>query len=118
MSGSEVAAVVIAVVAGIAVILLVFAIVSLTRTLRSLRTTIDALHNEAVPALVEMRETVGVARAELERVDGLLATAESVSETVDSASRLAYLAASNPVIKTMAFATGTGRAMRRFRRRD
>ena len=46
----------------------------------------------------------------------MLGTAESIGGTVDSASRLAYLAFSNPVIKTMALASGTGRAARRFRR--
>jgi hypothetical protein len=49
-------------------------------------------------------------------VDALLESAESISSTVDSASRLAYLAFSNPVIKALAFAGGTGRAIRRVRR--
>ena len=55
--------------------------------------------------------------AELERVDILLGTAESISSTVDSASRLAYLAFSNPVIKAIAFASGMAGATRRMRRR-
>ena len=46
----------------------------------------------------------------------ILGTAESISSTVDSASRLAYLTFSNPVIKALAFASGTSRAVRRFRR--
>jgi hypothetical protein len=64
----------------------------------------------------EMRQAVGQANVELERVDSLLGTAESISTTVDSASRLAYLAFSNPVIKALAFASGTTRAARYFRR--
>ena len=36
--------------------------------------------------------------------------------TVDSFSRLAYLAFSNPIIKALAFGSGTARAVRRFRR--
>jgi hypothetical protein len=47
----------------------------------------------------------------------VLGTAESISGTVDSASRLAYLALSNPVIKALAFGAGTARAARRFRRK-
>ena len=65
---------------------------------------------------MELGDTVRNANAELERVDGLLGTAESISGTVDSASRLLYLAFSNPVIKAMALASGTGRAARSFRR--
>src|SRR5207253_2141204 len=56
------------------------------------------------------------ASVELERVDTLLGTAESISTTVDSASRLAYLTFSSPVIKALAFGAGTSRAVRRFRR--
>jgi hypothetical protein len=67
--------------------------------------------------VAEMRTAVGQANAELERVDVLLGTAESISSTVDSASRLAYLAFSNPLIKAIAFASGTAGASRRMRRR-
>jgi uncharacterized protein YoxC len=116
MTGSELAAVIVAITSVVAVVLLVIAIIALVRTLRSMRETVEALRQEAVPAVVEMRSTVQAANAELARVDVLLDRAESVSATVDSASRLTYLAVSNPVIKTMAFAAGTGRAARRLRR--
>jgi hypothetical protein len=100
-----------------AVVVLIFAIVALTRTLRILRESIEEMRRETLPVVAEMRSAVGQATADLERVDHLLGTAESISTTVDSASRLAYLAFSNPVIKTLAFASGTGRAARRFRKR-
>jgi len=116
MSGGEVAAVIAAVALVVAVVALLFALASLTRTLRSLRTTVDEFRREALPIMGELRTTVGTANAELLRVDNLLTTAESVGSTVDSASRLAYLAFSNPVIKVLALATGTGRAARRLRR--
>ena len=51
-----------------------------------------------------------------ERLDGLLDSATSVSATVDSASHLAYLAFSNPLIKVMALATGTAKAAKALRR--
>jgi len=49
--------------------------------------------------------------------DQLVTTAESVTGTVDSASRLAYIAMANPVIKGVAFASGTAKAARRLRGR-
>jgi hypothetical protein len=52
----------------------------------------------------------------LARTDTILDTAESVGTTVDSFSRLAYLAFSNPLIKVMALGTGTARAARALRR--
>ena len=116
MTGGEVAAVIAAVALVVAVVALLFALAALVRTLRSLRTAVDDFRREALPIMGELRTTVGTANAELVRVDNLLTTAESVSSTVDSASRLAYLAFSNPVIKVLALATGTGRAARRLRR--
>ena len=46
--------------------------------------------------------TVSRAGAELERVGDLVGSAESITETVGSASRLAYVSLSNPLIKVLA----------------
>jgi hypothetical protein len=116
MDGGDAAAVVVAVASGIAVVVLVWAATSLAKATSELRRAVDDLRREALPVVADLRQTVGSANAELDRVDTLLGTAESVTATVDSASRLAYLAFSNPVIKALAFASGTGRAARRFRR--
>ncbi|CAN5750705.1 hypothetical protein BH24ACT3_BH24ACT3_10760 [soil metagenome] len=116
MNASETAAVIVAVASVVAVTLLVVAMVALVRTLRSLRDTVEALRAETLPVVRELHATVARANGELERVDDLLVSAESVTATVDSASRLLYLALSNPVIKVLAFASGTSRAARRLRR--
>src|SRR5688500_17312125 len=116
MSGGEVAAVIASVALVVAVVALLFALAALTRTLRTLRVAVEDLRRETLPVLTDLRTTVGTANAELLRVDSLLTTAESVGATVDSASRLAYLAFSNQVIKVLALASGTGRAARRLRR--
>jgi hypothetical protein len=115
MTGTELAAVIVAIASVAGVTLLVIAVASLVRSLRALRETVDALRDEAVPAIAELRGTVEAANAELDRVDGLIDRAESVSATVDSASRLAYMATANPAIKLMAAASGTRRAARRLR---
>jgi hypothetical protein len=116
VDASDFAAGVVAVTSAVAVLVLLYAVVQLTRTLQLLSESVDELRREALPAVLELRGTVQQAGDELERVDSLLGTAESISATVDSASRLAYLAFSNPVIKGLAFASGTGRAARRFRK--
>lgn len=116
MTGGELAAVIVAVAVVVLVVGLLVAFYSLTSTLRTLRTTVEELRAEALPLLGSMRTTVNQANAELVRVDDLLTTAESISTTVDSASRLAYLAFSNPLVKVLAFGAGAGRAARRLRR--
>jgi len=100
---------------------LIVALASLLRTLRELRSTLEAVQREALPLVNELRDTVVQAGAEVERVDDLLDTAASIQQTVDSASRLTYVAFSNPLIKVVSFfrgiGRGTGRAVGRGARR-
>ena len=116
MSAGDLAAVFVAIASVIAVVLLTIAMLALIRTLTALRVAVEDLRRETLPVVTEMQQTVTRANAELERVDGLLVSAESVTATVDSFSSLAYLVFSNPIIKILAFATGTGRAARALRR--
>lgn len=118
MSAGDLAAVIVAITSVIAVGVLMFAVASLVSTMRSLRDTIEAIRVDAVPAVAELRRAATQANLELERVDELLGTAESISTTVDSASRLTYLVMSNPLIKIVAFGAGASRAARRLRRRS
>ncbi len=118
MTAGEVAAVIAAVAAAVLAVGLVFALASFTTTLRAVRNTVEELRRETLPLVANARVTLEQANAELTRVHGLLGTAESVGTTVDSASRLAYLAFSNPVIKALALGAGArGAASRRRRRR-
>jgi hypothetical protein len=117
VSATDLAAVIVAASSVVAVVLLAVALVALVRTLRAMRDVANVLRSQTVPVLDELRETVEVANDEIERLDQLVTTAESVTGTVDSASRLAYLAMANPVIKGVAFASGTAKAARRLRPR-
>jgi hypothetical protein len=118
MSASDLAAIIVAVASVVGVAVLIFALVSLTKTLATMRMSIEELRRETLPVIDELQRTVTQANVDLERLDTLLDSATSVTNTVDSASQLAYLAFSNPVIKAIAFATGTARAAKAFRRRD
>lgn len=115
MSGSEVAALVVAVAATIALGLLLAVVVALLRTVRELRGTVEDLGVESQAVIEELQEAVRGTNAELERIDNVLHAAESVTDTLDSASRLAYLTVGSPVVKGLAAATGANQAYRRFR---
>ncbi|HEY7948844.1 MAG TPA: hypothetical protein VID75_14280, partial [Acidimicrobiales bacterium] len=84
------------------------------RRIRELRDVVADLQRETVPLVREARVVVDQAATEMVRVGDVLGSAESVSATVDSASRLAYRAFANPVVKVLAFGTGTGAALRRL----
>jgi len=117
VTATDLAAVIVAACSVVAVVLLAVALIALVRTLRAMRDVAHLLRTETVPVLDDLRTTVDVANDEIERLDRLVTTAESVTGTVDSASRLAYIAMANPVIKGVAFASGTAKAARRLRGR-
>jgi hypothetical protein len=116
MSASDLAAIIVAIASVAVVVLLVFVVVSINRTLTTMRLSIEELRRETLPVVDELRRTVTTANAELERLDGLIDSASSVTATVDSASHLAYLAFSNPLIKLIALAAGTSKAAKALRR--
>ena len=115
MSGSEVAALVVAVAATLALAGLLAVVVALVRAVRELRLTVSELRVETQAVVEELHEAVRGTNVELERIDNVLHAAESVTETLDSASRLAYLTVGSPVVKGLAAATGANQAYRRFR---
>ncbi|MFM7616118.1 MAG: DUF948 domain-containing protein [Actinomycetes bacterium] len=116
MSASEWLVAVGTVLLAVCVGALLLALVQVVATLRSLRRTVDALRAETVGMIDEMRSAVRDASFEVDRVDALLTTAESVGENLDSASRMVRRTVQNPVVKVMAFGTGTRRAVARMRK--
>jgi len=114
MSADQVAALVAAIAAGTASLVLVGVVVVLGRRVRDLGRAVEELRRETVPLVHDARVVVDQAATEMVRVGDVLDSAEAVSATVDSASRLAYHAFSNPVVKILAYSTGLGSALRRF----
>ena len=114
MSADHVAVLVAAICASLAAAVSLVAVAVLVRRVRELRDLVADLQRETVPLVREARVVVDQAATEMVRVGDVLGSAESVSATVDSASRLAYRAFANPVVKVLAFGTGTGAALRRL----
>ncbi len=88
---------------------------SLVRTVRVLRDELAEFRVRSDEVLAELHETVDVARADLERVDDLVGSAEALAATVDGVAKVGYFTVGKPVIKTVALAKGTSRAARRMR---
>jgi hypothetical protein len=102
-----------ALVVGAAAMLL-FAVVSLRRQVERLSAAADELGRQAVPLVADAHRVVGQAATEMERVGAVLDTTESVHATVDSASRLAYRAFANPVVKVLAVRAGAATGLRQL----
>lgn len=118
MSAADLAAVAVTLVSLAVAGVLAVAVASLVRTLRELRRTIDDLRGATLPMVDNLATTVARAGDELQRVDAVIERAERISGTVDKASRLTYRAMAPPLIRTLSFVAGAGRASRRLRRRS
>jgi uncharacterized protein YoxC len=131
MSAADVGALIGGIVGLMVAVVLIFAVLSLRRSVKELAGTTQELsgtvremgqaaeqiRSETVPLLHQLQGIAERTEAELVRMDGLMERVNSISATVDSASHLAYLAFSNPLIKALAFGSGTSRAVSRLRRR-
>lgn len=115
MSAADVVVLVAAIVACVAAVVACVAAVVLVGQVRRFERGIEALRTEAVPLVHEARQAVDQASAGMARVEAVLEDTESVTATVDSASRLAQRAFANPVVKVLAFRAGTAGGLRRLR---
>ncbi|MGI8755929.1 MAG: DUF948 domain-containing protein [Acidimicrobiales bacterium] len=116
LSAGDLALVVVTGCSIVAVVAVLFALARLLTVLRRVTRTLDQVTAEAAPLLDDLAASVAAANEQLERVDRLVGSAESISATVDATSKLAYRALSAPVIKTVAVTSGASRAARRLRR--
>ena len=116
MDAADVVVLVAAVVACVAAIVACVAAVVLVGQVRRLERAIESLRTETVPMVHEARQVVDRASTEMARVEAVLEDTESVTATVDSASRLAQRAFASPVVKVLALRAGTAGGLRRLRR--
>jgi hypothetical protein len=114
MSAGQIAVLVASLASVLAVVGLLVAIGSLRSEVRRLATTSEQLRRQTVPLVADAHRVVDQAATEMERVGAVLDTTESVAATVDSASRLAYRAFANPVVKVLAVRAGAATGIRRL----
>ncbi len=115
MSAGQIAVLVASVVSSLAVVGLLVALRSLRTETRRLAEVADDLRRQTVPLVVDAHRVVDQAATEMERVGAVLDSTESVHATVDTASKLAYRAFANPVVKVLAVRAGAATGIRRLR---
>jgi hypothetical protein len=122
VSAGELALVIGAVLCAIAFAALAVTLVRVRDTVAELRIEVGTLRTEATNVIDDLRASTGAAadvlaeaRADLERFDRVLGSAEAISSAVGRSNRLGRAALSAPMIKAAGLATGTTRAVRRLR---
>jgi uncharacterized protein YoxC len=100
----------VAVLLGVLVIALCVVMANLFRVLTSTKDLIDGVTSQTVPLLEQVNGTVGLVNQELGRVDGILATAETVTTTVGHMVEVVSSTISSPLVRASAFVYGLRRA--------
>ena len=116
MTANDVVLVVVLVVSLTSIAMLAVLALQLHRAVVELRDASNEFIERARPAIDELIRSARSAGNQVDRLDDLIATAASVTETMDSATAATVRVLSSPVIKTAALAKGTKRAARRLRR--
>lgn len=116
LTGADLAVVIVTGCSIVATVAVLFVLQRAIGTLRAVRALLDEVTDQALPLVDGLATSVSEANEQLERIDKLVGSAESISATVDATSRLAYRALSAPVIKTVAAGSGAARAARRIRK--
>ena len=114
MSAGQIAILVASIASCAAVAGLLVGLGTLRREVRSLRRAVEQLADQTLPLVADAHRVVDQAATEMERVGAVLDSTESVHATVDSASRLAYRAFANPVVKVLAVRAGAASGIRRL----
>ena len=100
---------------GIAVIVVSILILNLFRVVSSLKSLVDGITKETVPLIHDVDQTVKGVNKEIERVDSVMASVQTVARNAETISHTIQAAVTNPLVKALAFAAGARRATRKFR---
>jgi uncharacterized protein YoxC len=100
----------VAVLVGVLVIVMCVVMANLFRVLTSTKDLIDGVTSQTVPLLEQVNGTVGLVNQELGRVDGILATAETVTGSVGHMVEVVSSTISSPLVKASAFVYGLRKA--------
>ncbi len=110
------ASIIVAIAVVVAAVFLVTAVNNLNNTLAKLEETASHLRSEGVAAFTELRQLIADADAELDKVDIVLDRADQATTAISETTRRTHEAVQDPVIRTLAVASGTGRVARKLLR--
>ncbi len=112
MTIAEFAAVIVAIAVVVVSVVLIVAVNNLSNSLARLEATAQLLRTEGVAAFTELRQLIADADAELDKVDLVLDRADRATTAISETSRLTHEAVQDPMIRTLAVASGTSKVAR------
>jgi hypothetical protein len=117
LSGGEIALIGLAVFWGLLVAFLCYVLLKTADVLISTRLTIDAMREETVPLLREVKGSVERTNGHLDRIGGVLDSVGGIVGRVERLTGLIEHAASSPIVKFLSVGAGVRKAAERFGKR-
>jgi uncharacterized protein YoxC len=105
-TAGDTALIVVAAVWGVLVLFLCFVLRDTSRVLESTKLTIDAMREETVPLLREVKSSIERTNREIDRIDIVLESAGTIVGRVERLSGLVEEAASGPIVKFISLGAG------------
>jgi predicted PurR-regulated permease PerM len=118
LKATDYAVIVIAAFFALAVIVVSILVLNLFRVVSSLKELVDGVTQETVPLIHEVGNTVKGVNHEIERVDSIMASAQTVAHNVETISHTVKAAVTNPLVKALAFFAGARRATSKLKEKD
>ena len=112
MTINELAALIVAMATVLAAAFLITAANRLNQTMTRLDDSATQLRNEGLAAFRELRQLIADADAELDKVDLVLDRADQATTAISETSRRTHAAVQDPMIRTLAVASGTSKVAR------
>ena len=106
LTGGDTALIVMASFWGLLVLALCVVLLNTFRVLESTKMTIDAMREETVPLLREVKTSLEKTNREIDRVDTMLESAGQIVGRVEKLSGLVEEAAASPLVKVISFGAG------------
>jgi Bacterial protein of unknown function (DUF948) len=106
LTGGDTALIVLAAFWGLLVLALCIVLLNTFRVLESTKMTIDAMREETVPLLREVKTSVEKMNREIDRVDVVLESTGTIVGRVEKLSGLIEEAAGSPLVKLISFGAG------------
>jgi len=116
LTGGDTAMIVLASFWGLLVLALCVVLLNTFRVLESTKMTIDAMREETVPLLREVKISVEKTNREIDRVDGMLESAGEIVTRVEKLSGLVEEAAASPLVKLISFGAGIRKGVAKAKR--
>ena len=111
-----VAAIIAAVAFGASMLGLMSLLLSLIGTVRELTSAVEQVTDQTVPLMSGLGETVAGVNTEIARLDSIVASVQHISGTAENIADVVHAAVANPLIKAVAFTTGTSAALKAARK--